>query len=202
MCLGICMSVCMHESIHICLRACVCFYCVCVCVCVFVCVCVCVCVCICISYLIINVCDDFRQFFKNNGAHEGRGSLIEAENHVNPETYQSLEPPSKKKLLTFKTCKECFFIVVRFLATLALVPLVYMQALDVNEWICISGETFCGTPEKRTNLTIFQTATTLTFVLCAFIISNINLERKEETLYTTFKRKHIMLENINYHLYI
>ena len=88
---------------------------------------------------------------------------------------------------------------LRFITTIVLVPLVYMQTLDVYEWICISEEfeIFCGTPEKRTNLSISQTVITLTFVLCAFIVSNINLETKEKVLYTTFRRKHITLENIN-----
>ena len=72
-----------------------------------------------------------------------------------------------------------------------------MQTLDVYEWICISGKEFCGTPEKRTNLSIYKTAITLTFVLSAFIVSTINLKSKEQTLHTTFKRKHITLENIN-----
>ena len=55
---------------------------------------------------------------------------------------------------------------LRFLATLALVPLVYMQTLDVYEWICIRGEEFCGTPEKQTNLSIYKTAITLTLNFC------------------------------------
>ena len=121
----------------------------------------------------------FRYIFKKDGVQGGRASLIEAENNENSESYQTLGPPSKKKLLIFKNCKECFFIVLRFLATIALVPLVYMQTLDVYEWICIRGEEFCGTPEKQTNLSIYKTAITLTFVLSAFIISSVNLESKE-----------------------
>ena len=126
-----CMHVCMHVAVCVHMYMYVCIYImhmhvyVCTHLWVYVHACVCVFVLLMISnqYCMVMI---FRYIFKKDGVHGGRASLIEAENNENSESYQTLGPPSNKKMLTFKNCKECFFIVLRFLATLALVPLVHM----------------------------------------------------------------------------
>ena len=94
-------------------------------------------------------------------------------------------------MMKLKSIWKTFVEVLKLGVVIVILPLLYLQTLDDYEWNCIfeTLSIFCDNSTSSYTLTYYRTGITLTFSLCAFVISNLNNNPKEETLYTTIKEK-------------